>query len=128
MLLVLKVTVMLLKILIGWMCIHSLLLSCCSQENDLINFRNHVAVEPVLAKRTNHTFLGYFLFPFTSYDITTKIVKTTVGTICYIPISTDLSQCRNRRGIEEEPNLIDVSENATVDISSTSIQRYMCFI
>ena len=119
--------IMLLRIPIGLLCVGCWLLTCCySQGNDLFNYRGSVSESVVVPESTSQqqVFLGYFLSPSTLYDIKTKTVKTTVGTICYIPISTDLSQCRIRRGIEEEPNFIDVSENASIDISPSSIQRY----
>ena len=68
----------------------------------------------------------YFVLPTsTLYEITTSQVETTVGTICYIPVSANLSQCRNNKGgVEEEPNIIDISENASIEIITTTVLRY----
>ena len=67
----------------------------------------------------------YFLPTSTLYEITTSQVETTVGTICYIPVSANLSQCRNNKGgVEEEPNIIDISENASIEIITTTVLRY----
>ena len=57
--------------------------------------------------RSQFGFFGPLLPPSTVYNISTSTVSLTVGTICYIPVTANITQCRRRRGIQEKPYMID---------------------
>ena len=64
-------------------------------------------------------FFGPLLPPSTVYDITTSTLSQTVGTICYVPATTNITPCRRKRGVEEEH--IITSDEGVID--PTKVQR-----
>ena len=72
--------------------------------------------------RSQFGFFGPLLPPSTIYNISTSTVSLTVGTICYIPVTANITQCRRRRGIEEQPNYI--VDGITGNILPSQVLRY----
>ena len=64
-------------------------------------------------------FFGPLLPPSTVYDITTSTLSQTVGTICYVPATTNITPCRRKRGAVEQP----IITNAEGEIDPTKVQR-----
>ena len=57
--------------------------------------------------RSQFGFFGPLLPPATIYNISTSTVSLTVGTICYVPAMANITECRRKRGIEEQPYVVD---------------------
>ena len=77
--------------------------------------------------RSQFGFFGPLLPPSTVYNISTSTVSLTVGTICYIPVTANITQCRRRRGIEvEQPDYI--VDGVANKIMPAQVLRYKSLI